>query len=74
MIDIKYTAFGKARSISVPWKVVGNAMVAKRMAQSVEGSYVRIEDVENPMLIAEYWRSLTDEQKQKISNFIAAGL
>lgn len=73
MIEISYIAFGRQRSISVPWSTIGNAMVAKRIALSTKGSFVTIED-EGEKLISSVWRSLDEGQKEKIRNFISAGL
>lgn len=77
MVDIQYIAFGRQRSISVPWNVVGNAMVAKRMVVSTQGSFVTIENdsgEEESHLISAVWQRLTEEMRQKIRNFISAGL
>ena len=73
MVEIKYTAFGRKRSINVPWSVIGNAMVAKKYATSTQGSYVEMED-EPRQLISSAWKKLPEEKKEKIRNFISAGL
>lgn len=77
MVDIQYIAFGRQRSISVPWSVVGNAMVAKRIAISTQGSFVTTENdsgEEESHLISAAWQRLTEDERQKIRNFISAGL
>lgn len=72
MVSFDYTSSGRKKSITVPWRVVGNALVGRKMAESTDGSYVEIEG--KRILISDAYRALTAEQKGKICNFVTNGL
>lgn len=74
MVTFSYTVWGRVCTVSVPWKEVGNAMVARRLAEKAMENKVLVNKGTKTewVYVSHAYNRLSPDDKEKIRKFVTA--